>query len=311
MNEIKILSGLASWKLKEDICKHLGVPPCALEVSRFKDGEIRIQIKENIRGCDVFIVQSTHPPAENLLELLLLIDAAKRASAKRITTIIPYFGYARQDRKDRPRVPISAKLMANLVQTAGTDRVLTIDLHSDQIQGFFDIPLDNIYAFPVFKEHLGALDSNLFSVVSPDVGGTNRARAFAKRLGDLSLALVDKRRPAPNMSEIMHIIGVVENKNLIIVDDMIDTGGTIFFASQRLKERGARAIWVCATHAILSGDAVNLLEEAPINRVIVTDTIPIPEHKKIKKIEILPVSGLIAEAILRIHEERSISALFI
>lgn len=311
MNEIKIISGLASWKLKEDICKNLGVSPCALEVSRFKDGEIRIQIKENIRGCDVFIVQSTHPPAENIIELLLLIDAAKRASARRITAIIPYFGYARQDRKDKPRVPISAKLMANLIQTAGADRVLTIDLHSDQIQGFFDVPLDNIYAFPVFKDHLGPLDPNLFTVVSPDVGGTNRARAFAKRLGDLPLALVDKRRPAPNMSEVMHIIGLVENKNLIIVDDMIDTGGTIYLASQELKKRGAKNIWVCATHALLSGDAINLLEEAPIDRIIVTDTIPIPEHKRIKKIEILTVSGLIAEAIRRIHEEKSISALFV
>ncbi|MEO0262331.1 MAG: ribose-phosphate pyrophosphokinase [candidate division WOR-3 bacterium] len=311
MNEIKILSGLTSWKLKEDICVKLGIEPCALEVSRFKDGEIRIQIKENIRGCDIFIVQSTHPPAENLLELLLLIDAAKRASAKRITAIIPYFGYARQDRKDRPRVPISAKLIANLIQTAGVDRVVTIDLHSDQIQGFFDIPLDNIYAFPVFKEYLGPLDSRFFSIVSPDVGGTNRATAFAKRLGDLPLAVVDKRRPAPNMSEVMHVIGNVEDKNIIIVDDIIDTGGTIYFASQKLKELGAKAIWVCATHAILSGDAVSLLENSPIDRIIVTDTIPIPEHKKMRKLEILTVSGLIAEAIRRIHEERSISALFI
>jgi len=311
MSDIKILSGLASWKLKEDICKNLGVEIASLEVSRFKDGEIKIQIKENIRGCDVFIVQSTHPPAENLLELLLLIDAAKRASAKRITAIIPYFGYARQDRKDRPRVPISAKLVANLIQVAGADRVVTIDLHSDQIQGFFDIPVDNIYAFPVFKEYLGPLDPKIFSVVSPDVGGTNRATAFAKRIGDLPIAIADKRRPAPNMSEVVHIIGNVENKNVIIVDDIIDTGGTIFFASQKLKEMGAKVIWVCATHPLLSSDAVNILQNAPVDRIIVTDTIPIPEHKRIKKIEILTVSNLIAEAILRIHEERSISALFI
>ena len=311
MSDIKILSGLASWKLKEDICKNLGVEPTSLEVSRFKDGEIKIQIKENIRGCDVFIVQSTHPPAENLLELLLLIDAAKRASAKRITAIIPYFGYARQDRKDKPRVPISAKLMANLIQVAGADRVVTIDLHSDQIQGFFDIPVDNIYAFPVFKEYLGSLDSKIFSIVSPDVGGTNRATAFAKRIGDLPIAIADKRRPAPNMSEVVHIIGNVENKNVIIVDDIIDTGGTIFFASQKLKEMGAKNIWVCATHPLLSSDAVNILQNAPIDRIIVTDTIPIPEHKRIKKIEILTVSNLIGEAILRIHEEKSISALFI
>ncbi len=311
MDRIKILSGRSSWELKEKICENLGVEPTKVEVSRFADGEIRIQIKENIRGCDVFIVQSTHPPADNLMELLLLIDAALRASAKRITAVIPYFGYARQDRKDAPRVPISAKLVANLLQSAGAHRVLTCDLHSDQIQGFFDIPVDNLYAFPVFKEYLGNLPPESFTVVSPDVGGTNRARAFAKRLGNIPLALIDKRRPSPNMAEVMNIIGEVERRNLLIVDDLIDTGKTVANGARVLKEKGAGSIWVCATHGLFSANAKELLEEAPIEKVIITNTIPILPHKKFSKLEVLDISGLLAEAIKRIHEEVSISELFV
>ncbi|MEN3046253.1 MAG: ribose-phosphate pyrophosphokinase [Candidatus Hydrothermales bacterium] len=311
MNKLKILCGTASWELRERICKKLGIEPTDIEVSRFSDGEIRVQIKENIRGCDVFIVQSTHPPSDNLMELLLLIDAAVRASAKRVTAVVPYFGYARQDRKDAPRVPISAKLVANLIQTAGADRVLTCDLHSDQIQGFFDIPVDNLYAFPVFRDFFGVLPNDRFVVVSPDVGGTNRARAFAKRLGNLPLALLDKRRPAPNLAEIINVIGDVKDKNLLIVDDLIDTGKTVSNGAVVLKEKGARSIWVCATHALLSENCKELLESSPIEKVIVTNTIPIPHHKRFKKLEILDISGLLAEAIKRIHEEVSISELFI
>ncbi len=311
MDKIKILGGTASWDLKEKICENLGVKPTNLEVSRFADGEIRIQIKENIRGCDVFIVQSTHPPADNLMELLLLIDAALRASAKRITAVIPYFGYARQDRKDAPRVPISAKLVANLIQCAGANRVLTCDLHSDQIQGFFDIPVDNLYAFSVFREYLRILPADKFTVVSPDVGGTNRARAFAKRLGNLPLALIDKRRPSPNMAEVMNVIGEVEKRNILIVDDLIDTGKTVANGAKILKDKGAGSIWVCATHGLFSANSKDILEDSPIDKVIVTNTIPIPPHKKFKKLEILDISSLFAEAIKRIHEEVSISELFV
>jgi len=311
VDKIKILSGTTSWELKEKICENLAVEPTKAEVSRFADGEIRIQIKENIRGCDVFIVQSTHPPSDNLMELLLLIDAALRASAKRITAVIPYFGYGRQDRKDAPRVPISAKLVANLIQCAGAHRVLTCDLHSDQIQGFFDIPVDNLYAFPVFRDYFGTLPRDKFTVVSPDVGGTNRARAFAKRLGNLPLALIDKRRPSPNMAEVMNIIGEVEKRNLLIVDDLIDTGKTVAYGAKALKDKGAKSIWVCATHGLFSGNSKDLLEESPIDKVIITNTIPIPSHKKFKKLEILDISSLLAEAIKRIHEEVSISELFV
>jgi ribose-phosphate pyrophosphokinase len=311
MEKIKILSGRLSWELKEKICNHLSLEPTQVEVGRFSDGEIRVQIKENIRGCDVFVVQSTPPNADNLMELLLLLDAAMRASAKRITAVVPYFGYARQDRKDAPRVPISAKLVANLISTAGANRILTCDLHSDQIQGFFDIPVDNLYAFPVFKKALGALTPELFTVVSPDVGGTNRARAFAKRLGNLPLALIDKRRPGPNQAEVMNVIGEVKDKNILIVDDLIDTGRTVAKGAEVLKKKGAKAIWVCATHGLFSGEAPNLLEEAPIDKVIVTNTIPVPSEKKFSKLEILDISPLLAEAIRRINEEVSISALFI
>ncbi|MEO0300375.1 MAG: ribose-phosphate pyrophosphokinase [candidate division WOR-3 bacterium] len=311
MDKLKILSGNASSELSEKICKNLGIEKADVEVSRFSDGEIRVQIKENIRGCDVFIVQSTHPPSDNLMELLLLIDAAVRASAKRITAVIPYFGYARQDRKDAPRVPISAKLVANLIQTAGANRVLTCDLHSDQIQGFFDIPVDNLYALPVFRDFLGILPSDKFMVISPDVGGTNRARAFAKRLGNLPLALVDKRRPAPNVAEVINIIGEVKDKNLLIVDDLIDTGRTVANGALILKEKGAKSIWVCATHGLFSGNCKEVLDSSPIEKVIVTNTIPISPHKRFKKLEILDISNLLAEAIKRIHEEVSISELFV
>jgi ribose-phosphate pyrophosphokinase len=311
MKEIKLLSGSVSKPLKEEISKALGIPSTALEVSRFQDGEIRVQILENIRGDDVFIIQSTHPPAENLMELLLLIDAAKRASAARITAVIPYFGYARQDRKDQPRVPISAKLVANLLERAGADRILTVDLHADQIQGFFDIPVDNLYATPVFKDYFNELDPKEYVIVSPDVGGTKRARVAAHKLGNLPLALVDKRRPSLNSAEIIHIVGDVEGKKLLVIDDIIDTGNTLAEASKALIEHGASEIHVAATHGLFSGDAKDKLESAPIKEIVITNTIPIPQEKRPKKMKILTIAPLLADAIVRIHEEKSVSSLFI
>lgn len=295
----------------EEISERLGVPPTDAIVSRFSDGEIRVQILENVRGHDVFIIQSTNPPAENLLELLLLIDAAKRASASRVTAVIPYFGYARQDRKDQPRVPISAKLVANLLERAGADRILTVDLHADQIQGFFDIPVDNLYATPVFKDYFTNLNPEEYVVVSPDVGGTKRARVAAHKLGNLPLALVDKRRPTLNSAEVIHIVGRVKGKRLLIVDDIIDTGRTLYEASKALLEQGARDIRVAATHGLFSGDARRRLDMAPIEEIIITNTIPIPEDRRPKKLKVLTIAPLLAEAIKRIHEERSVSALFL
>ena len=311
MKEIKLLSGNVSKALKDEISKVLGISSTALEVSRFQDGEIRVQILENIRGDDVFIIQSTHPPAENLLELLFLIDAAKRASAARITAVIPYFGYARQDRKDQPRVPISAKLVANLLERAGADRVLTVDLHADQIQGFFDIPVDNLYATPVFKDHFNHLDPREYVIVSPDVGGTKRAMVAAHKLGNLPIALVDKRRPSLNSAEIIHIVGDVKGKKLLIVDDIIDTGNTLAEASKALMNSGAKEILVAATHGLFSGNAKKRLESVSIKEIVVTNTLPIPQEKRPKNMKILTIAPLLADAILRIHEERSVSSLFI
>jgi len=311
MKEIKLLSGNASKPLKEEIAKVLEISPSVLEVSRFQDGEIRIQILENIRGDDVFIIQSTHPPAENLMELLLLIDAAKRASAARITAVIPYFGYARQDRKDQPRVPISAKLVANLLERAGADRILTVDLHADQIQGFFDIPVDNLYATPVFKNYFNELNPREYVIVSPDVGGTKRAMVAAHKLGNLPLALVDKRRPALNSAEIIHIVGDVKGKKLLIIDDIIDTGNTLAEASKALREHGASEILVAATHGLFSGDARRKLEAAPVKEIVVTNTLPVPAQKRPHNMKILTIAPLLADAIVRIHEEKSVSSLFI
>ncbi|RKZ04242.1 MAG: ribose-phosphate pyrophosphokinase [Candidatus Hydrothermota bacterium] len=311
MSEIKLLSGIASRKLMEDIARYLEVVPAESIVSRFSDGEIRVQILENVRGDDVFIVQSTQPPADNLMELLLLIDAARRASASRVTAVIPYFGYARQDRKDQPRVPISSKLVANLIERAGADRVLTVDLHADQIQGFFDIPVDNLYATPIFKEYFGHLDPERYVIVSPDIGSIKRARHIANKLGNLPIALVDKRRPSPNRAEVINIVGEVSGKDLLIVDDIIDTGSTLCEAAKALKNKGANLIRAAATHGLFSGNAGEKIDQAPIDEVVITDTLTVEEGKKPGKLKILGIANLLGEAIRRIHEERSVSSLFI
>lgn len=311
MSEIKLLSGIASRKLMEDIARYLEVVPAESIVSRFSDGEIRVQILENVRGDDVFIVQSTQPPADNLMELLLLIDAARRASASRVTAVIPYFGYARQDRKDQPRVPISSKLVANLIERAGADRVLTVDLHADQIQGFFDIPVDNLYATPIFREYFGHLDPERYVIVSPDIGSIKRARHMANKLGNLPIALVDKRRPSPNRAEVINIVGDVSGKDLLIVDDIIDTGSTLCEAAKALKDKGANLIRAAATHGLFSGNAGEKIDQAPIDEVVITDTLTVEEEKKPGKLKILGIANLLGEAIRRIHEERSVSSLFI
>ncbi len=314
-DRIRILSGSASVQLLEKISNYLGVEPVDTYVGRFSDGEIRVQIKENVRGDNVYIIQSTNPPGDNILELLLLIDAAKRASAKSIAAVIPYFGYARQDRKDAPRVPISAKVMANLLQTVGASRVLTVDLHADQIQGFFDIPVDNLYAIPVFKEYVEKkfpdLNRDDFVIVSPDAGGTRRARLFARKLGDLPIALIDKRRPRPNVAEVMNVIGDVEGKIAIIVDDIIDTGNSVRSAAIALKEKGATEIYVLITHGIFSGRAREILDDSPINEIIVTDTIEGNEDRLPSKARKISIAGLMGEAIRRIHYSESLSVLFL
>lgn len=309
MGPITLLAGNASRVLAQRIAHALGIELTPAVVSRFADGEIRVQILENIRGTDVFIIQSTNPPAEHLLELLLLIDAAKRASAARITAVIPYFGYARQDRKDQPRVPISAKLIANLLETSGTHRVLTLDLHTDQIQGFFDVPVDNLYATPVLKEHFEDLPPNTV-VVAPDVGATRRARAIAKKLENFPIALIDKRRPQPNAAEVMHIIGDVEGKEALIVDDILDTGNTLVKAAKALKEHGALRVRAAITHGLFSGSASSLINDAPLEEVVITDSVELPSERYPSQVTQLSVGRLLAEAIARIHEARSISALF-
>lgn len=309
---LRVLSGRGHLDLAERICQYLDVSLTDVHIQTFSDGELRVKIQENIRGADVFIIQPTQPPAENLLELLLLLDAAKRSSAQRITAVIPYFGYARQDRKDQPRVPISAKLMANLITTAGADRVLTMDLHAAQIQGFFDIPLDHLYAAPVLLEYfLHDNSSDDLAVVAPDVGSVKMARAFAKQLGG-SLSIIDKRRPKPNQAEVMNFIGNVEGKNVVIFDDMIDTAGTMSDAARELvTNQGANRVDVCATHALLSGPALNRLSEAPVGDVVVTNTIHFDRHDQCNKIQVLDISQLLAEAVKRIHLEQSISSLFL
>ncbi len=315
MKDIKIISGNSSKLLLNEICRYLGIEPVNHLVDRFADGEIRVQILESIRGDDVFIIQSTNPPADNLMELLLLIDAVKRASANNITAVIPYFGYARQDRKDAPRVPISAKLVSDLIQTAGATRVLTVDLHAEQIQGFFSIPVDNLYAIPVFKNYISKIYDNLnpdkFVIVSPDVGGTRRARLFAKKLGELPIALIDKRRPSPNHAEVMNVIGDVENRIAIIVDDIIDTGRTIALASKALLERGAKEVLAFATHGLFSLNARKILENSEIKEIVITNTIEGNENRIPQKSRKITIAPLIAEAIKRIHNSESVSSLFI
>lgn len=308
-NDLKLFSGTANPALAERIAESLNRPLEALSIRRFSDGEIWVKYVENIRGADVFLIQPTCSPAENIMELLIMIDAAKRASARRVTAVIPYYGYARQDRKDQPRVAISSKLLANLITTAGADRVLTMDLHAPQIQGFFDIPLDHLYSSYVFVEYFRKKGIDNLVVVSPDIGSIKMARAYSKRLG-AQLALVDKRRPRQNVAEVMHIIGEVRGKNVLIVDDMVDTAGTLVGAADAMKEKGAKQIYAACTHPLLSGDACSRIEASPINEMVVTDTIPIPEEKLIDKIKTLSVAPIFSQAIERIHKEESISILF-
>jgi ribose-phosphate pyrophosphokinase len=311
-NKIRVFSGNSNPALAENICASLKVPLGTAKVKTFSDGEIMVEIGENVRGRDIYVVQSTCAPTNNnLMELLIMIDALKRASAATITAVIPYYGYARQDRKVAPRTPITSKLVADIVTTAGADRVVTVDLHAGQIQGFFNIPVDNLYAAPVILDHLRErfADENIV-MVSPDAGGTERARAFAKRLG-CTLAVIDKRRTGPNVAEVMHLIGDVKDKAAIILDDMIDTAGTLTQAAKALKEHGAKSIFACATHGVLSGPAIDRINDSPIERVLITDTIPLGDKAdRTSKIKVITVADLLAEAIRRIHEDESVSSLF-
>jgi ribose-phosphate pyrophosphokinase len=295
--------------LAESIARALDAELCKASVTRFADGEVFVRLDENVRGADVFIIQPTNPPAENIMELLLLIDAARRASAARITCVMPYYGYARQDRKDQPRVAIGAKLMANMLMRAGTDRVLGLDFHQHQLQGFFDLPVDHLYAAPVFTAHYRKKKLHEPVVVAPDVGSAKMARGFAKRL-NATLAIIDKRRPSANVSEVVNVVGEVEGRDCLLADDMIDTAGTVSEAARALKDLGARDIYVCATHALLSGPAVERLSKAPITEVAVTDTINIPESRRFPTLTVLSVGELLAKAIRFTHSDQSVSSLF-
>ncbi len=304
----RIFSGSSNPNIAKKIANYIGTPLGALELKRFSDGEIWVKFKENIRGGDVYLIQSTHNPAENLMELLIMIDAAKRSSASTVTAVIPYFGYARQDRKDQPRVAITAKLIANLISVAGTDRVIAMDLHAAQLQGFFDIPSDHLYASPVFLDIFRNKTENLV-VVSPDIGGIKLARSYAKKL-NAQLVVIDKRRPKQNKAEVMNIIGEVEGKDILIVDDLIDTAGTFVSAITSLKEKGAKNIYGAVTHPVLSGEAIEKIEKSDISKLYVSDSIPLPADIKTSKIEVRTASGLLAEAIRRTHNHESISSLF-
>ncbi len=309
MHGFKLLCGTGNHGLSDEIARNLDVDRTKLTVNRFADGEIFVRIDENVRGNDVFIVQPTNPPADNVMELLLLIDAARRASAARITCVMPYYGYSRQDRKDQPRVAIGAKLLANMIVTAGADRVLGLDFHQHQLQGFFDVPVDHLYAAPVFVSHYRKKHLHDLVVVAPDVGSAKMARGFAKRLNG-SLAIIDKRRPRPNVTEVVNVVGEVEGRDCLLTDDMIDTAGTVAEASCALKDLGARDIYVCATHALLSGRAAERLSSAPIKEVTVTDTVAIPEEKHFDTLTVLSVGELLSKAIRYIHSEQSVSSLF-
>ncbi len=304
-----LLSGRANRPLAEEIGEHLGKSVDGASIRDFADGEIFVRIDRNARGRDVIIIQPTIPPSDNIMELLLLIDAAKRASAARVTAVIPYFGYSRQDRKDQPRVAIGAKLAANLIVTAGADRVLGVDFHQHQIQGFFDIPVDHLYALPVLTRYFVDKGLNDLVVVAPDVGSAKMARGFARRLSG-SFAIIDKRRPAPNQSEVLNVVGEVKGRDCLITDDMIDTAGTIASAVYALKERGAASVYACATHALLSGEAPQRLGRAPLTQLVVTNTIPIPEERRFPGLKVLSVAPLLARAIDHIHSNESVSALF-
>lgn len=312
LKALTIFSGNANRELAQSICRYVETPLGDADVTRFADGEIYVEIKENVRGVNCFVVQSTCAPVnDNLMELLVMIDALKRASAGSIIAIIPYFGYARQDRKSKPRTPISARLVADLLTAAGVDRVVAIDLHAGQIQGFFNIPVDHLYGMPVLMDHMRARFSSEAVIVSPDAGGVERARAYSKRLG-ASLAIIDKRRPAPNVSEVVNIIGDVRGRDAIIVDDMVDTAGTLCAAAQAVMDQGARAVFACASHGVLSHPAIDRIMASPLQELIITDTVPPrPEVRGCPKIRILGVARLLGEAVKRIHHGDSISSLFI
>lgn len=307
---LKIFSGNANIALAEEIAQYLGVFLGAAKVTRFSDGEIQVKINESVRGADVFIIQSTSCPInENLMELLVMVDAARRASARRITAVLPYYGYARQDRKTRARDPITAKLVANLLYASGARRVVTMDLHAGQIQGFFDIPVDHLPGVPILAEYFLQQKHENVVVVSPDLGGVTRARDLAERIG-APIAIIDKRRPEPNVAEVMNVIGTIRGKKVIMIDDIIDTAGTIYHGSRAMKEWGAKDIYVCCTHPVLSGPAITRLKEAPVKEVLVTNTITLPPEKMIDKLKVLSVAPLLGEAIIRIHEDLSVSKLF-
>ncbi len=307
---MKIFTGSSNTELAAKIAGYLNTRLGDSELKRFSDGEIWFKYNENIRGCDVFLVQSTQPPAEHLMELLIMLDAAKRSSAKRITAVIPYFGYARQDRKDRPRVAITAKLVADLLAAAGADRVLTMDLHAPQIQGFFNIPFDHLYASAIFSEFYATKKIPDLVVVAPDIGSMKMARFYADYL-NATLAVVGKRRPAQNVSEVMNVIGEVKDRNVLMVDDMVDTGGSLALAAEAVKKMGAKKIYACCTQGVLSGNAVERIENSHINEFVMTDTIPMRPGVKSKKIKVLTASKLIGESIRRIYNEESISSLFV
>ncbi len=312
LNDLQIFTGNANKQLAQEIVQHVGIELGNAQIKRFSDGEIWVEIDQNVRGTDVFIIQPTsHPANEHLMELLIMIDALKRASAERITAVIPYYGYGRQDRKVQPRTPITSKLVADLLTAAGADRILAMDLHAGQIQGFFNIPFDHLFATPVLLDYVREHFENHLVMVSPDVGGAERARAYAKRLG-AGLAMIDKRRPSPNVSEVMHVIGDVKDKTAIIVDDIVDTAGTLIQAARAIKEKGAKEVYACITHPVLSGKAIENIQNSVLSKLIVTDTIQ--QNDKIElcpKIEVLSVGKLLAEAIQRIHKNDSVSSLFV
>src|SRR5258706_4284923 len=310
MPELKLFAGRSNPRLAQRIAKLVGQPLGQVQIRNFSDGEIWVKYTENVRGSDVFIIQSTNPPADHLMELLIMVDAARRASARKVTAVIPYFGYARQDRKDQPRVSITAKLVANLMTTAGVDRVITMDLHAPQVQGLFDIPVDHLYSSALYTSFFLNKKMQDLTVVSPDVGGIKMARAFAKRLGG-DLILIDKRRPKPNQAEVMNIIGEVKGRNILIVDDLIDTGGTFVAAAKALRAAGAKQIYGACTHALLSGNSTYRIAAAPVSRVVVTDTIALDSKiSRSKTIKVLSVADIFAHAIKRGFKNQSISSLF-
>ncbi|WP_202081446.1 ribose-phosphate diphosphokinase [Caldalkalibacillus salinus] len=308
--KLKVFTCNANQSLAKEICDHIGVPLGKANISHFSDGEISVHINESVRGADVFVIQSTCAPVnDHIMEMLVMIDALKRASAKSINVVMPYYGYARQDRKARARDPITAKLVANLIQTAGANRVITMDLHATQIQGFFDIPVDHLFGVPILGDHF--LEKNLEDVVvvSPDHGGVTRARKLAERL-KAPIAIIDKRRPKPNVAEIMNIVGHIEGKTAILIDDIIDTAGTITLAANALSDNGAKEVYACCTHPVLSGPAMERITQSKIKELVVTNSIPLTEDKKNDQVRVLSVASLMGEAIIRVHEELSVSKLF-